>query len=540
MYTLAALLPILLALALMLLFKQPSGRALLASWGLAVLLCLTVWKMDGLHIAAYSVLGFLSAIDILLVVFGAILLLNTFERAGAIATISDGVSEITKDRRIQIIIIAWLFGAFIEGAAGFGTPAALAAPLLMGLGFPPVAAATVALVCNSTPVSFGAVGTPTVTAVTILEGSLQAIHMSTSAFKDALTVTTAAIHGIAGTAMPFVAVLMTTLFFRGKKPFSFKPALEILPFALFSGLAFTVPYYLIARFAGPELPSLLGAAIGLAVTVPAAKAGFLVPKRVWGFDADVAGAAPQVERGHSAGGKGLLTAWMPYVVIALILIATRVPQFGLKAAISGMTVGVNDILGIKDLNWTWKVLNNPGLVFVVIALGSAFFLKVPGKEIRNTWFATAKSLKNGVAALTTGIALVQLMRYSNVNASGLGSMLNEIAVTLKDAFGSGYLIVSPYIGVLGAFVSGSNTVSNTLFAALQFDTANLLALSPVLVVALQSVGGAIGNMTCINNVIAVCTTTGVKNEEGKIILRNVLPTVLYCTVATLIAYFLSP
>ena len=113
MYTLAALLPILLALALMLLFKQPSGRALLASWGLAVLLCLTVWKMDGLHIAACSVLGFLSAIDILLVVFGAILLLNTFERAGAIATISDGVSGITKDRRIQIIIIAWLFGAFM-------------------------------------------------------------------------------------------------------------------------------------------------------------------------------------------------------------------------------------------------------------------------------------------------------------------------------------------------------------------------------------------------------------------------------------------
>ena len=538
MHTLSALLPILLALTLMLLFKQPSGRALLASWGLAVVLCFRVWKMDGLHIAAYSALGFLSTIDILLVIFGAILLLNTLERAGAIATISDGFSGITKDRRIQIIVIAWLFGAFIEGAAGFGTPAALAAPLLVGLGFPPIAAATVALVCNSTPVSFGAAGTPTVTAVTVLESSLKSLQMSPEAFRDGLTVTTATIHGIAGTAMPFVAVLMTTLFFRDRKPFSFKPALEILPFALFSGLSFTVPYYLLARFAGPELPSLLGATIGLAITVPAAKAGLLVPKNVWGFDADVAGATPQREPGKHTGKTGLMAAWMPYVVIALILVVTRVPQFGLKGAIAGMTVGIHNILGIENLNWTWKYLNNPGLVFIATSLGAACLFNVPGREFGFIWLRTAKSLKNAVVALATGIALVQLMRYSNVNASGLGSMLNEIAVSLKDAFGSGYLVVSPYIGVLGAFVSGSNTVSNTLFAALQFDTARLLALSPILVVALQSVGGAIGNMTCINNVVAVCTTTGVKNEEGKIIIRNVLPTILYCTVATLIAYFL--
>ncbi len=539
MHTFLALSPIIIALTLMLIAKQPSGRALLFSWGLAVVLCLTVWKMDVLHIAAYSMLGCLSTLDILLVIFGAIILLNTLQRAGTIAVISDGFSGVTKDRRIQVIIIAWLFGAFIEGAAGFGTPAALAAPLLVGLGFPAVAAATVALICNSTPVSFGAVGTPTLTAVAVLEKSLEANHLAPDAFKDALTLTTAIIHGVAGTWMPFVAVLMMTLFFRGKKPFSFKPALEILPFAFFSGLAFTVPYYLIARFAGPELPSLLGAAIGLAVTVPAVKAGFLVPKKVWGFDADGAGAAPSAVRSGRSGNIGLVAAWMPYVVIALTLIVTRIPQLGVKAAVTGITVGVTNIMGVEHLNWAWKYLNNPGLVFMLVALGSAFHFKLTGKEVGATWLSTAKSLKNAVVALTTGVALVQLMRYSNVNASGQGSMLNEIALSLRSAFGTGYLFVSPYIGVLGAFVSGSNTVSNTLFAALQFDTANLLALSPVLVVALQSVGGAIGNMTCINNVVAVCTTTGVNGEEGRIILMNVLPTVLYCTVATLVAYLLS-
>jgi lactate permease len=539
MNTLLALMPILLALTLMLVFKQPSGRALLCSWALAAVLCLTVWKMDGIHVAAYSALGFISTIDILFVVFGAIILLNTLQRAGVIATISDGFSGVTKDRRVQIIIIAWLFGAFIEGAAGFGTPAALAAPLLVGLGFPAVAAATVALVCNSTPVSFGAVGTPTLTAVTVLEKSLEASHLSPDLFRDSLTVTTAAIHGVAGTFVPFLAVLMTTLFFRGRKPFSFKPAFEILPFALFSGLAFTCPYYLIARFAGPELPSLLGGIIGLAIVVPAAKAGFLVPKTIWEFNGIATEAAPSEDPREGNRKIGQVAAWMPYVLVALALIITRVPQFGLKASLTGITLGVHNIMGVEGLDWKWKCLNNPGLLFILVALGSAAYFKLPVKVIRNTWFLTVKSLKNAVVALTTGVALVQLMRYSHVNASGHGSMLTEIALSLKDAFGGCYLFVAPYIGVLGAFVSGSNTVSNTLFAALQFDTANLLALSPVLVVSLQSVGGAIGNMTCINNVIAVCTTTGVKGEEGTIILRNMLPTVLYCTLATLIAYGLG-
>jgi lactate permease len=535
MYTVSALLPIMLALALMLAFKQPSGRALLSAWALAAVLCLSVWKMDVRHVAAYTVLGCLSAVDILLIIFGAIILLNTLKRAGIIATIGNSLSVVTKDRRIQVIIIAWLFGAFIEGAAGFGTPAALAAPLLVGLGFPPVAAATVALVCNSTPVSFGAAGTPTLTVVALLEQALEANGLSPEVFKADLTVTTAVIHGAVGTVMPFVAVLMMIVFFRGKKPFSFRPVLEIVPFAVLSGLAFTIPYVLVARFAGPELPSLLGAIIGLAIIVPAAKAGFLVPKAVWRFDDDAAPAegAEQRTRGSVKGGPW--TAYMPYVLIALALIVTRLPQLGLKAKIAGVTLTVPSLMGVEGLQWTWKVLNNPGLIFIVVTVGAALCFRLPLPDIRDTWCSTARSLRNAVVALTTGVALVQLMRYSAVNESGLDSMLTVIAGSLKDTCGGCYLFVAPYIGVLGAFVSGSNTVSNTLFAALQFDTAKLLALSPVLVVALQSVGGAIGNMTCINNVVAVCTTTGVKSEEGRIILRNLLPTVLYCTLATLVA-----
>jgi len=539
MYLLAALLPIMAALTLMLVFRQSSGRALFGAWGAAVALCLGVWKMDARHVAAYSALGALSAVDVLVIIFGAILLLNTLKRIGVFETIGAGFSGVTKDRRVQVIIIAWFFGAFIEGAAGFGTPAALAAPLLVGLGFPPVAAATSALVCNSTPVSFGAAGTPTLTAVTLLEGAAAAKGMSPETFRTALTVTTAAIHAAVGTLMPFVAVLMTVVCFRGRRPFSLTPALESLPFALFSGFAFSVPYYLVARFAGPELPSLLGALAGLAIAVPAARAGFLTPARVWRFENDDVGDDEAFIRGRTRVRAGAWAAYAPYAVIAVALMVTRLPYFGLKARIAGVALTVRDIAGVAGLNWSWKILNNPGLIFIAVAAGTALCYRLPFKVARDIWLATARSLANAVVALSAGVALVQLMRYSHENAAGVGSMLTVIAASLKSAFGEWYLFVAPYIGALGAFVSGSNTVSNTLFAALQFDTANLLSLSPVLVVALQSVGGAIGNMTCINNVVAVSATTGVKTEEGRIILRNLLPTVVYCTLATLVALLLN-
>ncbi len=542
MNAILASLPVIAALGLMLVFRQPSGRALLLSWLTAAALCLTVWRMDVRHVTAYSLLGALSAVDILLILFGAILLLNILMRAGVMEAIGAGFSEITTDRRVQIIIIAWLFGAFLEGAAGFGTPAALAAPLLVGLGVPPVAAATVALVCNSTPVSFGAAGTPTVTAVTVLGGALDAAGIPREAFLRDLTVTTALIHGLAGILMPWVAVLSATLLFRGKRAFSLRPALEILPFALFAGAAFTVPYYLVARFIGPELPSLLGGIIGLALVVCAARKGLLMPRQTWVFEG-YAPPVPEPEQSAAAPRAARMTpfrAWLPYGAIALILLLTRLPQLGIRARIAAVTLTVPDILGIDGLSWTWRVLNNPGVIFVLVALTASLGFGVPVKSVRAICLQTARSLRNAALALVAGVALVQLMRYSDVNHSGLDSMLSQIAVAMKERFGGCYLFISPYIGVLGAFVSGSNTVSNTLFAAMQFDTARLLGLAPALIVSLQSVGGAIGNMTCINNVIAVCATTGVTREEGRIILRNLIPTVLYATLATLIGLALLP
>ena len=161
MYTILSFLPIIFILVMMIGFKKSSKISLSTALFLAVLISLFFWKMNIVNVAAYVLFGFLKAFDILVIVFGAILILNTLKFSGGMDSINHAFSSISKDRRVQVIIIGWAFGAFIEGASGFGTPAALAAPLLVGLGFPALAAAMSTLILNSSPVSFGAVGTPT-------------------------------------------------------------------------------------------------------------------------------------------------------------------------------------------------------------------------------------------------------------------------------------------------------------------------------------------------------------------------------------------
>jgi len=277
MQALLASLPILLVVILMAGFNWPAKRVMPLGWALAVVLAAFAWGMPLQWLAGATVSGALDAFNILIIVFGAILLMNTLKHSGAIRAIKGSFYNISADRRVQAIIIAGLFGFFIEGAAGFGTPAALAGPLLVSLGFPPLAAAILALVGNSMPVSFGAVGTPILGgAAKVLDSegvraALTQYGWSFETFVHEIGVYTAITHAAVGIFLPLLIVLILTKLFGGKK--SFKDGFAITPFALFAGLSFAVPYLLIAIFIGPELPSLLGALIALIIVIPAAKSG---------------------------------------------------------------------------------------------------------------------------------------------------------------------------------------------------------------------------------------------------------------------------
>ncbi len=536
MYALIAFLPILTTIVLMIGMNWGAKKALPVSWGVAAVVGLVFWKMDFGSVIGFSVFGVFKALDVLIIIFGAILILNTLKQSGAMATINNGFGGITKDKRIQVLIIAWMFEAFIEGAAGFGTPAALAGPLLVGLGFPALAAAMVALIMNSTPVAFGAVGTPIFGAMSTISSNLEAIGGDPLAFQMQLTQWVAVVHGIVGTFIPLLAVVMMTRFFGKNR--SIKEGLQVAPFAIFAGLAFTVPYVLIATVFGPELPSLMGAFIGLGIVVFAAQKGFLMPKTIWDFDSKDAWEADWSSNEDLGATKesnmSLLMAWTPYALIAGILVITRIPALGLKGILAAQKIVIPNVMGTGlDYALSWAYL--PGIIpFTLVALLTFYLHKMDKKSIVTAWKSTFKQISGAAIALFAGIAMVQLMLNSGVNGAGLESMLTEMAKALARVAGSGYVMVAPFIGVLGAFMSGSNTVSNILFSSLQFETATILGLPQVLIVTLQVIGGGIGNMICINNVVAVAATVGVIGMEGKLIRRNAIPMVIYSLAAALL------
>jgi lactate permease len=530
MYAFMAFLPILLTIVLMTALNWPAKRALPISWAVAVVIALTMWQMDFQHVFGYSLFGFLKAIDVLIIIFGAILILNTMKISGAMATINNGFMGITQDRRIQAIIIGFMFGAFIEGAAGFGTPAAIAAPLLVGLGFPPLAAALVALIFNSVPVSYGAVGTPVAGAMGTLTTNLAQSGVDSNAFLMAFTQWTAVPHAIIGCFIPLLGIAFLTKFFGKEK--SIKPALEAAPFALFAGLAFVIPYLITAFLLGPEFPSLVGALIGLAIVLMAAKNGFLMPKTTWDFPRkeewpeDWRSKADTGDTGEAK--MSLALAWAPYVLIGLILVVTRVPSLGLKGFLSGLTITLPNVMGIEGLNYSLQYAYLPGTVpFILVALITAVLHSMSGKQVKDAWVSTAKQITGAAIALFAGVALVQLMLNSGVNQGGLDSMMTAMAKAAAGLAGNAFPFFAPFIGVLGSFISGSNTVSNILFASFQFETATILGMPQVLIVALQNIGGAVGNMVCVNNVVAVCATVGCVGVEGQIIKKNFIPCVIY-------------
>lgn len=527
-HAILAAIPLLLAFFLMVLRNVSASKSVGVSFLLTVLLMHFVWQVSTLDTAAYTVYGVLKAVDLLLIVAGAIFLQNTLKKAGLMDVIRSGFQTISPDPRIQAIIIGYLFGAFIEGSAGFGTPAALAAPLLVGLGFPAVPACVVSLISNSTPVPFAAAGTPTLTTISNMADQLTASSVGQEWFTREVTHKVCVYLGVGGLVVPILLVAVLVLCF-GEREQRLRRILEMVPFSLLAALTFLVPYYLLGTFLGPEFASIVGAIAGMFLTVLAARFHILVPKHRWRFRTDAA--TPQTDLGTPPTTGQFFLAWTPYLAIAVLLFVTRVDAFGLKDILKGIYIPIHNILGVDGLNLDFQWAYNPGIFpFGVVALVTALVRRVPGRETAQVARDTGRQLANLTVALIAGVAMVQLMMHSGENGSGLDSMLSQISQLMVNLVGAAFPYMSPVIGIFGAFVSGSCTVSSTLFGPLQYETAELLGLSTTTIVALQLTGGALGNMICINNVVAVTSTTNAPGNEGRIIRTNLLPCLVYCAI----------
>ena len=549
-----ALAPLATIAVLMVGLYWPATRAMPVAWLVAIGVGV-YWGMSPTWIGAASILGFITATNILWIVFGAILLLYTLKETGAFDVINQGFAAISEDRRVQVVLLVFLMGSFIEGAAGFGTPAAIVGPLLVGLGFPPLAAVVVALTGNLMAITFGAVGTPLIIGmIDIFEGvsriqsdvTGQAGYESVAAWVGEIAMWAATYHVIVGILLPFIGVAMMTRFFGERR--SIRPALEVLPLTLFAWASFAVPYWLTAAFLGPAFPGLIGSMVGLFVVVGALKAGFFHPDEVWDFapqstwpehwvgdiqpgestdqGPEVAADGGAVANGATDEGMSLGMAWAPYVLLALLLVLTRVWDPLTSFLQNTLVLEWASILG-TSLSGDMAVLYLPGAVFVFVHLLTIGLHGMNGREIKDAWKETTVKVAPAVLALLFAVATVQIMLQSG-EATGTDSMLIVLSETMAD-----------FAGGIYPFLAGSNTVSDILFGTFQYGVATEIGTPRTLMLGAQAVGGAIGNLIAVHNVVAALAVVGLVGQEGRVIRLELIPLVYYATFTGLLTLLFS-
>lgn len=534
--------PILLSLVLLVGFRVPAKYTMPVVFLMTVFIAFRFWDMGFRHIVGSAVEGLFITFDVLYIIFGALLLLAVLKHSGALASIRYNFTEISTDRRVQIIIIAWLFGSFIEGASGFGTPAAIVAPLLVAIGFPALAAVIIGLMVQSTAVTFGAIGTPILIGLNSGLNSGFANQEDKLFFLQEVTAQVGVIHAVIGAFIPWIMIAVTVMVF-GKKE-DLKKCWTIGPFAMFSGLAFTIPYALTAIFLGPEFPSLLGAMIGLLIVIIAVKYKFLLPVDTWDFPqkrdwpASWFGTVDMGKEDIPAEKMNIFRAWLPYLLVSLLLIITRKQGFVVADFLQSFKISWKGIYG-TEISAVSTPLYLPGTVLIVASLFACVIHKMTIFKFRKAFYESFSTAIMAAFVLAFTIPMVRIYINSGMNSMGLESMPVALANWTAIKVGNLWPLVSPSIGATGAFIAGSNTISNLMLAEFQNGIATKLGISNVVIVSLQAVGAAAGNMIAIHNVVAASAVVGLMGKEGVILRKTIIPTLYYVLAAGILGLLLS-
>jgi lactate permease len=497
----------------------PSNRALPLAALLLYAILLVHFSIGPRLVHAAVAEGLLTALTPISIVLGAILLFKTMEATGAMHTVRQWLNGITTNKVAQLMIVGWAFSFLIEGVSGFGTPAALAAPLLVGLGFSPLPVAVLCLMMNTVPVSFGAVGMPTwfgLGELGLTPGELREVG-----FKSAI------IHAGGALLIPLLALRMVV------------PWHEIRSNLIYIALVVTATvalYITVARFS-LEFPSIAGGVAGLLTSVLLARHGI------------------GLTGGHSKAPApaGLLKASFPLWATVLVLLITRLESLGLRPlltatspswelsipalgefhASASLVVGWRHIFG-SSLNWSHAVLYVPSVIpFILVSMLTFLIMRTPGEGVRAVWKDSLTRVLKPIGAFLGALVLVKLLM-----AGGEDSAAAVLGRGLARAAGDGWQFAAVYLGALGSFFSGSNTVSNLTFGGIQAATASQLGLSRTTILSLQSAGGAMGNMVCIHNIVAVCSILGLHDAEGRILRKTFLPMLFYGAIAGIISLML--
>ena len=511
-----AALPVVVMLVALAFLHIAAHWAAIAALVVAVLCATLAFGMPAsmaLGAAGYGVLYGLFPIG--WIVLNVIFLYRLTVANGSFVILQRAIAEVTSDRRIQLLLIAFAFGAFLEGAAGFGTPVAVTAAILMGLGFSPLAASGLSLIANTAPVAFGALGSPIIalSAVTGLD------HNDLSA--------------MIGRQLPFFSLLVPFWLiwaFAG-----WRAMMEVWPAILVTGVSFAIPQFLVSNYIGPMLVDVIAALVCMACLV-----GFLrvwQPAQVWtspglrgkdpsaglvlgrpavGVGADVTRDRPPLDRSE------LLRAWMPWIILTLFVFAWGLPgvRAGLNSIfttgfpIPGLHLGVIKSPPVvaqaspEAAVWAFNILSMTGTGILLSALAAGLLMRFPLLELVKEYGRTIWAVRMSLVTIAAMLGLGQLTKYSGLDA------------TMGLAFAStGFLfpLFGTMLGWLGVALTGSDTASNVLFGGLQRITAEQLGLPPVLMAAANSSGGVMGKMIDAQSIVVASTATNWFGQEGTIL-----------------------
>ena len=509
---LVAAIPI-VALCVMLLSRKVAGWiASLITLALALIIAVTFfvmpWHLAGLS-TFYGVLQGLFPIG--WIVINAVLLYNISVRTGSFAIVRDTIESITVDRRLQALLIAFCFGAFLEGSAGFGAPVAITAGMLVGLGFMPLYAAGICLIANTAPVAFGGLGIAVITAGTVTDIDPNLISR------------------MIGHQLPFIAAIIPiwlTMIISG-----WKGTKEIWPALLVAGGSYALTMYLVASFLGPMLPDILSAVVSISALVILLR--FWQPKNVWRFPHESQDVTPHKKtQSHST--STILRAWTPFVL--LVIFVGNWGSVGIKALLDYTTVKIpfgalNNAILIndqpKEVIYSFGWLSAAGTAILFAAILTAVLLRMPWSAFWETVTKTYRELQKPLITISAVVGFAYLANFSGMSLA-LGS-----ALTVSGHF---FPFIAPFIGWLGVFITGSDTSSNALFGGIQKSTAQALGIDPTLAVAANTSGGVTGKMISPQSIAVATGAAGLTGQEGTLFRFTILHSLALVTLVGIITY----
>ena len=509
---LVALIPIIFYLVALAGFKVKGWLTGLLTLVVAIVVAVVFFKMPFQFAAMSTVHGMVyGLLPISWIILTSVFLYKMTVKSGHFAIIRDSITSLTDDRRIQALIIAFSFGAFLEGAAGFGAPVAITAALLVGLGFKPLYAAGICMVANTAPVAFGAVGAP----VTALDGLATYANGSP----------------IPGRQLPLVSIFIP--FYLVLIMAGFKKTMEIWPALLVSGGSFAAAQFLSSNYMGEQLPDILSSLVSLIATVVLLR--FWKPKTTWRFEGEEDNQKDKENvPAHSL--NDILVAWSPFVVLTIIIfIWTLKPvkaffkTIALNPKVPLIHNNIINSISHKEIAAVFKldIIGSIGTGILVAALISKFIIKLSWKDTFKTFIETFSEVKLALLTICFVVGFAYIM-----NASGMSNTLGSALA----ATGKAFLVLSPALGWIGVFITGSDTSANLLFGKLQQVTANGVGMDPLVAVAANASGGVVGKMISPQSIAVAAAAVGLVGKESDLLKFTVKHSFFLLIVVCIIIY----